>query len=39
MIELGGYWVLFINNYNTIAGVCQTLTLMVYNSNNNMYTY
>jgi hypothetical protein len=28
-----------MNKYNTIAGICQTLTLMVYNSNRDMYIH
>jgi hypothetical protein len=39
MIEWGGWLGLFMNNDNTIGGGCQTLTLLVYNSNRDMYIH
>ena len=38
MIELGGWWGLFMNNDTTIGGGCQTLTLMI-NTSNSGYVY
>lgn len=38
MIELGVGWGLFMNKHTTIAGVRQSLTLLVYNSNSG-YVY